>query len=150
MSFKGGIGVQPVARLTTNEDGTLNVFRNVVKTVSPAGAWKIADLRATITTNGVIEISGKGLLLAAGNGIGTTGNNRVFATLTCEPLDGVVLRSTDAAGVQLEPNGDFRIADTLNPAPPPECESPVLLIRSTANGQWFAAGIRKLGGEDDN
>lgn len=74
---------------------------------------------------------------------------RVFATLTCEPLDGVVLRSTDAAGVQLEPNGDFRIADTLNPAPPPECESPGLLIRSTANGQWFAAGIRKLGGEDD-
>jgi hypothetical protein len=42
----------------------------------------------------------------------------------------------------LEPNGDFRIDDVLVPAPPADCDSPVLLIRNAAaNGAWFAAGI---------
>jgi hypothetical protein len=44
--------------------------------------------------------------------------------------------------VPLEANGDFRINDVLNPAPPAECTSPVLLIRN-AGGAWFAAGIVK-------
>jgi hypothetical protein len=57
------------------------------------------------------------------------------------------LRNTAAAGVPLEPNGDFRIDDTLDPAPT-TCESPLLLIRSTG-GAWFAAGIQKLVGDDD-
>ena len=47
----------------------------------------------------------------------------------------------------LEPNGDFRIDDTLNP-PPSECASPVLLIRTSSNGTWFAAGIPKLVDDD--
>jgi hypothetical protein len=54
-----------------------------------------------------------------------------------------VERSTAFTGVPLEPNGDFRIDETLNPAPS-ECPSPVLLIRNTG-GVWFAAGIPKLG-----
>jgi len=32
----------------------------------------------------------------------------------------------------------------LMPAPPAECGSPVLLIRVTPRGAWFAAGIPKL------
>lgn len=55
-------------------------------------------------------------------------------------------RSTDLGGVSLESNGDFRIDDTLNPAPS-ECPSPVLLIHNT-QGVWFAAGIRRFGDDD--
>ena len=41
----------------------------------------------------------------------------------------------------------FRIDDTVNPAPS-DCLSPVLLIRSSGNGVWFAVGIRKFGDDD--
>jgi len=51
-----------------------------------------------------------------------------------------VEHSTDLTGVALEQDGDFRIDDELNPALR-ECASPVLLIRSTSNGTWLAAGI---------
>ena len=54
--------------------------------------------------------------------------------------DGNVPHSSNAAGVPLEVNGDFRIDGRLSPAPPNTCTSPVLLIRSTS-GSWFAAGI---------
>ena len=53
-------------------------------------------------------------------------------------------RSTSAVGVPLEPNGDFRIDDTLDSVPS-DRPSPVLLIRTTVNRSWFAAGIPKLG-----
>jgi hypothetical protein len=66
----------------------------------------------------------------------------VFATLICEPAAPFVERSTTAAGVPLEPNGDFRIDDVLSSVPA-ECASPVLLIRNAANGALFAAGIPK-------
>jgi len=71
----------------------------------------------------------------------------VFATLLCEAAAPFVERSTTFAGVPLEPNGDFRIDDTLNPFPS-ACPSPVLLIRSSSNGLWFAAGIPRLGDDD--
>ena len=70
-------------------------------------------------------------------------NQRVFATLFCETGVAPVEHNTDLAGVPLEPNGDFRIDDTLSPVPPNTCTSPVLLIRSAASGSWFAAGIPK-------
>jgi hypothetical protein len=50
--------------------------------------------------------------------------------------------------VPLELNGDFRIDDVLNPAPPADCASPVLLIRNPG-GAWFAAGILKRENDDD-
>ncbi len=65
-----------------------------------------------------------------------------FATLICEAAAPFVEHSTNVAGVPLEPNGDFRIDDTLNPGVPTDCASPVLLIRNTG-GLWFAAGILK-------
>ena len=64
----------------------------------------------------------------------------VFATLFCAN-DGNVQHSSNLAGVPLEVDGDFRIDDTLSPAPPNPCTSPVLLIRSAGSGSWFAAGI---------
>ena len=75
----------------------------------------------------------------------STGNASVFATLICEATPPFNQLSTNAAGVPLEPNGDFRIDDVLVPAPPGVCDSPVLLIRVTGgNSPWFAAGIPKL------
>jgi hypothetical protein len=145
--FEGGIGVIPVSNGAglVNADGTFpNVKLNIVRGVFPgAGPWRIADLRADVDADGRIKVRGRGLLLASGNSIGQNANQRVFATLLCEAAAPFVERSTAFTGVQLEPNGDFRIDDTLNPAPS-ECLSPVLLIRNTG-GVWFAAGIPKLG-----
>jgi hypothetical protein len=144
--FDGGIGVTPVANVAgpVNADGTFpNVKLNLVRGISPAGPWRIADLRAVVDTDGRIKVRGRGLLLASGNSIGQNANQSVFATLFCEAAAPFVERSTAFAGVPLEPNGDFRIDDTLNPAPS-GCPSPVLLIRSSGNGTWFAAGIPTL------
>jgi hypothetical protein len=150
-SFEGGIGVVPVSNGAgaVNADGTLpNVKLNVVRGVSPgAGPWRIADLKADIDAYGRIKVRGRGLLLASGNSIGQNANQNVFATLICETTLPFVERSTALAGVPLAPNGDFRIDDTVTPAPS-DCASPVLLIRSSANGAWFAAGIPQLGDDD--
>jgi hypothetical protein len=144
--FDGGIGVIPASAGAgaANLDGTLpNVKANLVRGVPPgAGPWRIADLHAEITPDGQVHVRGRGLLLASGNSIGQNANQRVFATLICEPVSPFVERSTDKAGVPLEVNGDFRIDDELDSVPG-SCESPVLLIRNTA-GTWFAAGIPRL------
>ena len=148
--FDGGIGVIPVSNGAgpVNADGTFpNVRLNIVRGVSPgAGPWRIADLKATVDLDGRIKVRGRGLLLASGNSIGQNANQSVFATLICEAAAPFVLRNTDLAGVALAPNGDFRIDDTLDPAPS-ECPSPVLLIRNTG-GVWFAAGIAVLGDDE--
>ena len=148
VSFDGGIGVIPAQNVsgTTNADGTFpDVRRNIVRGVIPAGGpWRIEDLRAVVDSYGRIRVRGRGLLLASGNSIGQTANLSVFATLICEATIPFVERSTNTAGVRLEPNGDFRIDDTLNPAPS-DCPSPVLLIRTASGGAWFAAGIPDLG-----
>ena len=144
--FDGGIGVIPAAAgaAPANADGTFqNVKPNVVRGVNPgAGPWRIAELKADIDEDGRISVRGKGLLLASSNSIGQNANQRVFATLICEPSQPFVEHNTSTAGVALDENGDFRIDDTLTPVPS-ECASPVLLIRNTG-GVWFAAGIPKL------
>jgi hypothetical protein len=142
--FKGGIGVIPVssgvvmvATATTAEV----VNRNFVRGVPPPGQiWVIEDLRADVMTDGKIRVDGRGLLLGGGNGIGGNANQSVRATLICEVAAPFILRNTNL--VPLEADGDFRIDDTLNPAPPADCASPVLLIRNPG-GAWFAAGILK-------
>jgi hypothetical protein len=143
--FEGGIGVIPVSNGAgpVNGDGTFpNAKLNVVRGVNPgAGPWRIANLRADVDIYGRITVRGRGLVLASGNSIGQNANQSVFATLICEAAAPFVEHSTSA--VPLEPNGDFRIDDTLNSVPS-DCGSPVLLIRNTV-GVWFAAGIPKLG-----
>jgi hypothetical protein len=147
--FEGGIGVVPVSNGAgpANPDGTLpNARLNVVRGVNPgAGPWRIAELRADIDAIGRIKVRGRGLLLASGNSIGQNANQSVFATLICEASAPFVQHST-ASSVPLEPNGDFRIDDTLMSVPS-GCPSPVLLIRN-AGGVWFAAGVPKS--EDDD
>jgi len=143
--FDGGIGVLPVSGpvLPVNQDGTFqNVRQNIVRDVLPSGTpWRIADLTADIDVAGGITVKGRGLLLAGGNSIGQNANQRVFATLICESVAPFVQHSTALAGVPLDLNGDFRIDDTLSDAPS-TCASPVLLIRTSGSGAWFAAGIR--------
>lgn len=147
--FEGGIGVIPVSSGagTANPDGTLpNVKLNVVRGISPAGApWTIADLKAVVDADGRIRVRGRGLLLAGGNSIGQNGNQSVFATLVCETAAPFVEHNTTFS-VPLQADGDFRMDDTLSSVPL-NCPSPVLLIRTSGNGTWFAAGIPKLGDE---
>ena len=130
VAFSGGIG-----DITTGSADT------AVFGVPAAGQiWVIRDLQAEVRVGGLIQVEGQGLLLGAGNGVGSNAGASVFATLFCAN-DGDVQHSTNAVGVPLRANGDFRIQDSLSPAPPDTCTSPVLLIRVTANGSWFAAGI---------
>ena len=130
VAFNGGIG-----DITTGSADT-SVFG-----VEAAGQiWVIRDLQAEVKVDGRIQVDGRGLLLGAGNAIGSNAGASVFATLFCGN-DGDVQHSTSAAGVPLQVNGDFRIQDSLSPAPPDTCTSPVLLIRVTNGGSWFAAGI---------
>ncbi len=149
VKFKGGIGVIPVSSAAgaLNADGTSpNVNRNVVRGVNPPGQlWRIADLRADVKADGSVKVRGRGLLLAGGNGIGGNAGQSVRATLLCEVANPVL---HDTGLVPLELNGDFRIDDVLNPAPPADCASPVLLIRNPG-GAWFAAGILKRENDDD-
>jgi len=162
-SFDGAIGVTPVSSFAApiNQDGTFqNVIRNFVKGVrSSTQLWRIGDLKAEVSTEGRIQVRGRGLLLAGGDLLGTTANLSVVATLVCEATAPFVeLSSADTTdgivwegGVPLERNGDFRIDETLRgrigagaSAIPSECASPTLLIRSSGNGAWLAAGIPRL------
>ena len=158
--FDGGIGVDPVQTFSgpLNADGTFqNVVRNFVRGVrSSTQPWRIAGLRADVTTDGRITVKGRGLLLAGGDNIGRTANLSVFATLICEATTPFVERNSSATNngtefenvVPLDPNGNFEIDDSLKlpgigDDVPSECPSPLLLIRA-ANGAWLAAGIPNL------
>ena len=136
--FDGGIGSIPL-----RSGGRTNDVRGI----DPGGRpWVISDLEAEVETNGDIKVEGEGLLLGGGGGVGTTGRppenpREVFATLLCENAEDVEHNSVD---VPVEANGDFRIDDVLDPVPPNPCDNPVLLIRSSGSGSWFAAGILKV------
>src|ERR1700678_4593894 len=128
--FKGGIG----------DITTCSADTTVLGVPAAGQIWVIRNLTAEVRVGGLIQVNGQGLLLGAGNAIGSNANASVFATLFCAN-DGDVQHSTNLAGVPLQVNGDFRIQDSLSPAPPDTCTSPVLLIRVTGSGSWFAAGI---------
>jgi hypothetical protein len=164
-SFDGGIGVIPVSSFAApiNQDGTFqNVVRNFVKGVrSSTQLWRIADLRADVTTDGRIKVRGRGLLLAGGDLVGTTANLSVVATLICEATAPFVEFSTAdttdgivwSGGVKLDAGGDFRIDETLRGRSGAafvrsDCAAPTLLIRSSGNGAWLAAGIPRV--DEDN
>jgi hypothetical protein len=130
--FNGGIGVIPASTV-----GSANVVRGIQPATEP---WRISDLSAVVV-DGRIHVVGHGLLLAGGNGIGTNGGQKVFATLIC----GTTVSSTPVAkAVAIGANGDFTIDDVLSPAPPLDCDNQVLLIRNVGM-TWFAAGIPVVG-----
>jgi hypothetical protein len=140
--FEHAIGVDPISNVVANGT-TLTVTPNTVRGIAPAGQiWRIADLEANVNNDGRIRVRGRGLLLGGGNGIGTNGNQSVFATLFCGPAATATSSSSTLTGVALDADGDFTIDDVLSPSPSASCENPVLLIRTAAGAHpWFAAGI---------
>ena len=141
LRFEGGIGVIPTSRVNQPAPSSdiPTVVTNVVRGRNPGGQpWVVARLDAKIKTDGSIRVSGRGLLLAGGEGIGTTGNQSVRAVLFCGPAATASAHSSEL--VALEPDGDFKIGGALSPVPPAPCDTPVLLIVN-AGGAWFAAGI---------
>jgi hypothetical protein len=134
--FEGGIGVIPTGSANTTTRG-----------VPAAGQiWVIARLSADIRTDGRISVDGRGLLLGAGNNVGTTNNQSVRARLFCGAGNGTAF---DSATVPLAPDGDFRIdgevtAVVAGDRLPEACDRPVLLILNGGGAAWFAAGIPKL------
>jgi hypothetical protein len=148
VKFKGGIGVDPVSNVVVSGT-TTTVSPNVVRGISPPGQiWRIADLDASVSIDGHIRVRGRGLLLAGGNGIGTSAGLSVFATLFCGPAATASASNTNQLGVALESDGDFKIDDVLSPLPLDPCSTPVLLIRSAGGSHaWFAAGIVDSGAE---
>jgi hypothetical protein len=143
--FKGGIGVIPVSSGVGTAATAEVVNRNIVRGVQPAGQiWVIADLKAEVKANGDIKVEGRGLILGGGNNTGRATGQSVFATLICEAAIPFTERSTTLTGVELAPNGDFKIDDVITPLPTGGCASPMLLIRTAGSGNWFAAGIVKF------
>ena len=138
VEFEGGIGVDPVSRADVVGITTVAV-RNIVREVPPgAQPWVIERFKAKVKDDGRSKAEGKGLVQAGGNSIGTPGAvGMVGATLFC----GTSPHSSDP--VPLEPDGDFKIKDTLDPLPLEDpCVTPVLLIRAGSSaGPWIAAGI---------
>ena len=124
--FENGIGVQPLRA---------GGLPNTVHGVNPGGfPWVISRLSASVGSDGKIQVDGRGLLLAGGDNIGTTGGQSVRARLFCAAVP------FDSDLVALDPRGDFSIGGFVNPLPPSPCTDPALLIVN-ANGAWFAAGI---------
>jgi len=69
--FSGGIG-----DISTGSTNT------TVRGVAAAGQiWVIRDLAADVKQDGSIRVAGRGLLLGAGDAVGSNGNAIVFATL---------------------------------------------------------------------
>ena len=140
ITFEEITGVLPVLSGVGTADSATDVNRNIIRGVQPAGLpWDVQALRADVMSTGMITLKVEGLLLEGGDGIGTNGNQKVFATLACGAAAPFTLHSTAAAGVVVDPEGDFRITDALVPAPPATCVSPLLLIRNV-QGDWVAAG----------
>ena len=142
LRFDGGIGVDPVSGITAGAP-----VLNVVRGVAPVGApWVIRRLEADVRIDGRIRVEGRGLLIAGGNGIGTSAALAVRATLFCGAPATATAHSTGT--VVLDANGDFRIHDVLTPATPVPCDSPVLLITNSTATRWLAAGIVRHGDDD--
>jgi hypothetical protein len=122
-----------------------------VRGQQPGGQiWTINKLQATVNTNGKVQVSGKGLVLAGGNNAGgIPAGLKVFATLSCLSTGTFALSSTSLTGVAVSPIGDFQINDTLSSPPPAACPNPLLLIQSATNNHWFALGIVGSGNSND-
>jgi hypothetical protein len=140
--FNGAISVDPVRGVDANNAPVSNTVCGVSPGVTP---WQIENLRAKIQDDGSIVVDGRGLLVAASNGIGTNLGQTIQAELFCNTSSATCGTpfTTNPTGVPLDADGDFHIDDTLSPLPPMTCPNPVLLITQipAKGGRWFAAGI---------
>ena len=137
--FNGGIGVDPITNVTAGPPAA--AVLNIVRGVSPGGVpWRIGSLRAEWNDNGHVNIKGTGLLLAGGNSIGTPGPiTSVAASFFCGRGSTTPLLTIGA--IPLDAAGDFNLHEDGFQSPAEPCLAPVLLIRSSPTGPWFAAGF---------
>lgn len=149
LQFDGAIGVDPLSAAGGSDQ------LNVVRGVSPGGrAWVLRRFEAKVLADGSVAARGKGLLFASGDAIATRGAlTQVVVTLACGPADATATKYTSDPA-PLDAAGNFNLRSTLrgsdgNVAPLATlgCENPQLLVRGSATGGWFAAGI--LSADDD-
>ena len=101
LKFKGGIGVIPVTGVAAN--GTVNL--NVVRGVTPAAPWRIADLEAEVGLRRTYQ--GRGTRFASGgwqwhrNQRGAERSRHAVLG----PLPRATAHNSNPAGVALEPTG---------------------------------------------
>jgi len=142
VKFSGAISVDPVRGVDANNAPVSNVVCGVSPGVTP---WHIGSLRAVVHNDGHITVDGRDLLVAATNGLGTNLGQTIEAQLFCNTSNATcgTASTTSPTGVAIDPDGDFRIDDTLSPLPPTTCTNPVLLITQipSKGGRWFAAAI---------
>jgi hypothetical protein len=90
----------------------------------------------SLSSGSRIKVEGRSLLLAAGNGIGTSAGVSVRAVLLCGPANTSTAHFSNVAGVALAASGDFTIEDTFTPPPP----APAQLRRCSSSPPRAAAG----------
>lgn len=141
ITFDDILGVVPILSGFGTAATATTVNRNILRGIQPDSfPWDADTLQGKVTTTGMISLTVEALRMEGGDGIGTSGQQKVFATLVCGAAAPFTLHSTAAAGVALDLEGNVRITDALVPAPPATCVSPLLLIRNL-QGDWLAAGI---------
>lgn len=149
LRFNGAIGVDPL----TAAGGTDQL--NVVRGINPGGrAWVLRRFEARVHADGSVAARGRGLLFSSGDVIATRGPvAQVVLTLACGPADATAAKY-HSEPVPLDLAGNFGVRGLLRgddgnvaPLAATGCDNPQLLVRASATGGWFAAGI--LAADDD-
>ena len=116
--------------------GATNAIRGV-----PGGgkAWAISSAEGELKTNGKLEITVRGLVLAEGANIGKNPIANFKAIVSCQSKDASGLATTVNVSTGLFPAdlaGNSKIEETLSlPSP---CIAPIIFVTSPT-GSWFAA-----------
>jgi hypothetical protein len=130
-----------------------NTVGNGTGKVTGGGApWHTTDGSAEVDlTTGDLRFHVDGLVLAAGNSIGTPGGvSSVKGTLVCDTT-GVNSTLVDTPLVTLSAQGDARFKGNLGPLPVACTTQPniAFLIR-TGGGAWLASGMVRVAEADDD
>jgi len=148
--FDGGIGVTPVSQvLDLQSNGGSpdqgEVVENLVRGhFASKQPWRIANLHATVRTDGTIQVQGHGLLLAGGDHIGTSQAANVRASLVCGMgADANSRFEIFTSFHALTDDGEFSFDEVLPnfTSLPNPCVEPALIIWDANTARWLAASI---------
>jgi hypothetical protein len=115
--------------------GAANPIRGV-----PGGGlpWAIDEGEGKLLVDGTLEVKVEGLVLAAGDAVGTNPIANFRAIVSCETIDTSGGAAVENVGTGLFPAssaGDSRIEATIDlPSP---CFAPIVFVTSPG-GSWFA------------
>ena len=135
----------PVAVVTDSRQNVVSqIHSGTLPWVARTGA-----ARVNLTT-GEVEFNVKGLVLIGGNASGTAGPiNQVIGTLVCNPGSADINQPQailDTPPVALSAVGNANFYGELTDPVPPQCDSPLFLIRigpafGAFAGRWLATGV---------